>query len=54
MGWFDPITQPLAEMLAPLFGMEVKELKSYLDGIFLLIVFIIAIILVFKIIKWLK
>jgi len=54
MGWFDPITQPFAEMLAPLFGMEEKKLKSYLDGILLLIVFIVAIILIFKIIKWFK
>jgi len=54
MGWFDPITQPLAEMLAPLFGMDVETLKSYLDGILLLIVLIVAIILIFKIIKWFK
>lgn len=51
MGWFDPITQPLAEMLAPLFGMETEKLKSYLDGILLLILLIIGAVVAFKILR---
>ena len=54
MGWFDPITQPLAEMLAPLFGMDIGKLKSYLDGILLLIVLIVSVVFAFKIIRLFK
>jgi len=47
--WLDPISQPLAELLAPLFGKTPEELKPQIEGVLLIIILIIAAVIGFKI-----
>jgi len=48
---FEKITEPIAKALAPLFGMNPKDLQEKLEGIIWLIVLAISAIIAFKIFR---
>ena len=49
---FETVTRPIAELLAPLFGVAPEELQPKIEGLIWLVIIIFAVIFGWKIYKW--